>query len=155
VGGDFAAIPEKAKWSRFIDAGACETRQGMRCPTDLGLNWQRHTFYQRGRAEMARDHCDDCGPLAALAAHVDTGRPAVPSKVHFGPDRFARDAGRENVRKSQWYDHLLSTNPSFRTPTAYGRSAIRSSNDPEFAQASGIGSFEVYEPVRPGYRRRA
>ena len=58
----------------------------------------------------------------------------------------------ENVRKSQWYDHLLSTNPRFR---AY---RIRKEcdpivNDPELRRDC-IRSFDVFTPVRPGSRRR-
>jgi hypothetical protein len=86
--------------------------------------------------------------LTALAA-MSTQAAVVPSK--------ARSSGRlhetpaENVRKSQWYDHLLSTNPRFR---AY---RIRKEcnpivNDPELRRDC-IGSFDVYEPVTPGYRR--
>ena len=57
----------------------------------------------------------------------------------------------ENVRKSQWYDHLLSTNPSFRT-YRIRKECNPIVNDPELRREC-IGSFDVYEPVRPGHRR--
>jgi hypothetical protein len=88
--------------------------------------------------------------LAALAP-TSTQAAAVPSKAH-STDRL-HETPAENVRKSQWYDHLLSTNPSFRT-YRIRKECNPIVNDPEL-RSECIGSFEVYEPVRAGYRRRA
>jgi hypothetical protein len=57
----------------------------------------------------------------------------------------------ENVRKSQWYDHLLSIDASFR---AYRmREECRPIvNDPPLL-SDCLGSFEVYTPFTSGYRR--
>jgi hypothetical protein len=87
--------------------------------------------------------------LAALAASSTQTAPAA-SKAYSSARLHETPA--ENVRKSQWYDHLLSTNPKFR---AY---RIRKEcdpivNDPELRRDC-IRSFDVYTPVRPGSRRR-
>jgi hypothetical protein len=86
--------------------------------------------------------------LAALAASSTQTAPA-PSKAH--PSGRSHETPAENVRKSQWYDHLLSTNPRFR---AY---RIRKecgpiTNDRELRNDC-IRSFDIYEPVRPRHRR--
>jgi hypothetical protein len=89
--------------------------------------------------------------IVGLAALVATSMQAapVPSK--------ARSAGRlhetpaENVRKSQLYDHLLSTNPRFRAYRIQ-KECGPIANDRELRNDC-IRSFEVYEPVRPRHRR--
>ena len=58
----------------------------------------------------------------------------------------------ENVRKSQWYDYLLSTDASFRRHRI-ARECRPIVNDAQL-RADCIASFETYEPVRPGYPRR-
>ncbi len=55
----------------------------------------------------------------------------------------------ENVRKSQWYDYLLSTNAGFRT-YRMAKECRPIINDPPL-HGDCIGSFDTYEPVRPGY----
>jgi hypothetical protein len=86
--------------------------------------------------------------LAALAATSMHAAP-VPSKAHSASRLHETPA--ENVRKSQQYDHLLSTNPCFR---AYRiRKECRPiANDRELRNDC-IRSFDVYEPVRPRHRR--
>jgi len=55
----------------------------------------------------------------------------------------------ENVRKSQWYDYLLSINARFRTYR------IHKECDPinySLGLRQGcVVSFDTYEPIRPGY----
>ena len=86
--------------------------------------------------------------LTALAATSMQAAP-VPSKAHSAGGLHETPA--ENVRKSQMYDHLLSTNPRFR---AYRmrKECGPIANDPELRREC-IASFDVYEPVRPGHRR--
>jgi hypothetical protein len=61
-----------------------------------------------------------------------------------------RETPEENVRKSQWYDYLLSVNLGFRSYR------IRKECKPiTFSQAlrqDCVVSFDVYEPIRPVYR---
>jgi len=52
------------------------------------------------------------------------------------------------VRKSQWYDYLLSTNAGFRT-YRMAKECRPIVNDPPL-HGDCIGSFDTYEPVRPG-----
>jgi hypothetical protein len=85
--------------------------------------------------------------LAALAS-TSIQAAQVPSKAHSR----AHETPAENVRKSQWYDHLLSTNASFRT-YRIRKECGPIVNDPEL-HSDCVGSFDVYEPVRPGYKRR-
>jgi hypothetical protein len=56
----------------------------------------------------------------------------------------------ENVRKSQWYDYLLSINARFRTYRTYKEcSPVTYSGE---LHQDCVGSFDIYEPIRPGYR---
>ena len=52
------------------------------------------------------------------------------------------------MRKSQWYDYLLSTNAGFRT-YRMAKECRPIVNDPPL-HGDCIGSFDTYEPVRPG-----
>jgi hypothetical protein len=55
----------------------------------------------------------------------------------------------ENVRKSQWYDYLLSVNARFRTYRTYKECGpITYSGE---LNQDCVGSFDIYEPIRPGY----
>jgi len=87
--------------------------------------------------------------LAAMAA-LSTQTVAAPSKAYSSASLHETPA--ENVRKSQWYDHLLSTNPKFR---AY---RIRKECDPivnhRELRRDCIMSVDVYTPVRAGSRPR-
>jgi hypothetical protein len=87
--------------------------------------------------------------LAALAT-TSAQAASVPNKAHSYGRSHATPA--ENVRKSQWYDHLLSTNASFWTHRMR-KECGPIVNDPEL-RSECVGSFDVYEPVRPGYERR-
>ena len=90
--------------------------------------------------------------IVSLAVLATTSAQAVsvPKKAYsYGRPH---ETPAENVRNSQWYDHLLSTNPSFRTYR------IRNEcgpivNDPGL-RSDCVGSFDVYEPVGPGSTRR-
>ena len=55
----------------------------------------------------------------------------------------------ENVRKSQWYDYLLSTNAGFRTHRM-AKECRPIVNDPPL-RGDCVSSFDTYEPVRPEY----
>ena len=55
----------------------------------------------------------------------------------------------ENVRKSQWYDYLLSVNARFRTYRIHKEcSPINYSGA---LHQDCVVSFDTYEPIRPGY----
>ncbi len=61
-----------------------------------------------------------------------------------------RETPEENVRKSLWYDYLLSINSRFRIYRIHAEC-----NPITFSQAlrqDCVVSFDVYEPIRPGYR---
>jgi hypothetical protein len=78
--------------------------------------------------------------LAALAVTSVQAAP-VPTKPHQHSKWHETPA--QNVRKSQRYDHLVSTNSSFR---AYRmRTECGPIRDPEL-RASCLGSFSAYEP---------
>jgi hypothetical protein len=87
--------------------------------------------------------------LAALAT-ISVHAASVPNKAHsYGR---SHETPAENVRKSQWYDHLLSTNPSFRT-YRIRKECGPIVKDPEL-RSDCVGSFDVYEPVGPRANRR-
>ena len=55
----------------------------------------------------------------------------------------------ENVRKSQWYDYLLSINARFRTYRTHKEcDPINYSLE---LRRGCVVSFDAYEPIRPGY----
>jgi hypothetical protein len=89
------------------------------------------------------------GTIAAilgLAALVTTSERAASNPAH-AQRRSLAETPAENVRKSQWYDHLLSTNSRFR---AY---RMRKECDPivndRELRNDCIRSFDEYEPFRP------
>lgn len=55
----------------------------------------------------------------------------------------------ENVRKSQWYDYLLSINARFRTYRIH-KECSPINYSPGLRQDCVV-SFDTYEPIRPGY----
>jgi hypothetical protein len=60
-----------------------------------------------------------------------------------------RETPEENVRKSQWYDYLLSINARFRTYRVYKEcSPVTYSGE---LHQDCVVSFDIYEPIRPGY----
>jgi len=78
--------------------------------------------------------------LVALAATSVQAAP-IPTNPHQQPKW--RETPAQNVRKSQQYDYLVSTNSSFR---AYRmRKECGPIRDAEL-RANCIGSFSVYEP---------
>jgi hypothetical protein len=89
--------------------------------------------------------------IVGLVALVATSMQAssVPRKAHSAGGLHETPA--ENVRKSQMYDHLLSTNPRFR---AYRmrKECGPIANDPELRHDC-LASFNVYEPAGPRHRR--
>jgi hypothetical protein len=86
--------------------------------------------------------------LVALVA-MSMQASSVPRKAQSSDGLHETPA--ENVKRSQWYDHLLSTNASFR------RYRTRKECDPivndRDLRNDCIRSFDVHEPVKPGYRR--
>ena len=114
-------------------------------PNRFRLEW--HANVLPGRESRMRMIVAIMAGLTALAATSTQAAP-VPSKAHSSGR--LHDTPAENVRKSQWYDHLLSTNPSFRS-YRIRKECNPIVNDPELRRDC-IGSFDVYEPVRSGYR---
>ncbi len=60
-----------------------------------------------------------------------------------------RETPEENVRKSQWYDYLLSVNARFGIYHIH-----KECNPITFSGAlrqDCVVSFDTYEPIRPGY----
>ena len=78
--------------------------------------------------------------LVALAAASVQAAP-VPTNPHHHSKW--RETPTQNVRKSQQYDHLVSTNSSFRASRM--RKECGPIRDPEL-RANCLGSFSVYEP---------
>ena len=78
--------------------------------------------------------------LAALAVTSVQAAP-VPTNPHHHPKWHETPA--QNVRKSQRYDYLVSTNSSFRASRM--RTECGPIKDPEL-RASCVGSFSAYEP---------
>jgi hypothetical protein len=89
--------------------------------------------------------------IVGLTVLTATSMQAAPSPSTAHSSSRLHETPAENVRKSQRYDHLLSTNPRFR---AY---RIRKecgpiANDRQLRNDC-IRSFDIYEPVRPRHRR--
>ena len=78
--------------------------------------------------------------LVALAAASVQAAP-VPTNPHHHSKW--RETPTQNVRKSQQYDHLVSTNSSFRASRM--RKECGPISDTEL-RADCLGSFSAYEP---------
>jgi hypothetical protein len=78
--------------------------------------------------------------FVALAAMSVQAAP-VPNKAH--PPAKWHETPAQNVRKSQSYDHLLTTNAAFRSSRV--RKECGPIKDPALRNDC-IGSFSVYEP---------
>jgi hypothetical protein len=78
--------------------------------------------------------------LAALAATSAQAAP-VPTNLHHHSKWH--ETPTQNVHRSQHYDHLVSTNGSFRASRM--RKECGPIGDPEL-RASCVGSFNAYEP---------
>jgi hypothetical protein len=81
--------------------------------------------------------------LVGLAALAVTSVQAAP--VPTNPHHHSKwhETPTQNIRKSQRYDYLVSTNRSFRA--ARMRTECGPIRDPEL-RASCVGSFSAYEP---------
>jgi hypothetical protein len=81
--------------------------------------------------------------LIALVALASTSVQAapVPTNPHHHPKWH--ETPTQNVRKSQQYDHLVSTNGSFRASRM--RKECGPIRDAEL-RANCLGSFNAYEP---------
>jgi hypothetical protein len=91
--------------------------------------------------------------IVGLVALVATSMQAssVPRKAHSAAGLHETPA--ENVRKSQMYDHLLSTNASFRRYRTHKEcNPIVSDRD---LRNDCIRSFDNYEPFRPRSKRHS
>ena len=82
--------------------------------------------------------------LAALAA---TATRAAPVPNNPQSSERLRETPAENVKKSQWYESLLSTNSSFRRYRT-GKECDPIVNDRDLRNDC-IRSFDTYEPFRP------
>jgi hypothetical protein len=80
--------------------------------------------------------------LAALAAMSVQAAP-VPNKVH--PHVKWHETPAQNVRKSQSYDYLVSTNAAYRSSRM--RKECGPIKDPGL-RGDCMASFNVYEPFR-------
>jgi len=78
--------------------------------------------------------------LVALAATSVQAAPVPTSSHHHSK---SRETPTQNVRKSQRYDHLVSTNSSFRASRM--RKECGPIGDAEL-RAGCLGSFNTYEP---------
>jgi hypothetical protein len=81
--------------------------------------------------------------LVALVALVATSVQAAPVPTNPHHHSKWRETPSQNVRKSQQYDHLVSTNGSFRASRM--RKECGPIRDAEL-RAACLGSFSAYEP---------
>ena len=82
--------------------------------------------------------------LTALAATAIQAAP-MPSKAHSSG--ASHETPAENVRKSQWYDHLLRTDGSFLRYRTHKE--CRPIVSDRYLRNDCIRSFDIYEPFRP------
>jgi hypothetical protein len=87
--------------------------------------------------------------LTALAATAIQAAP-VPSNAHSSGGSHETPA--ENMRKSQWYDHLLRTNGSFLRHRTHKECGSIASD--RYLRNDCIRSFDIYEPFRPRSKQR-
>ena len=88
--------------------------------------------------------------LTALAA---TAIPAAPVPSNAQSSGGSHETPAENVRKSQWYDHLLRTNGSFLRYRTHKECGPIVSD--RYLRNDCIRSFDKYEPFRPRSKRRS
>jgi hypothetical protein len=88
--------------------------------------------------------------LTALGTTAISAAP-VPSNAHSSGRSHETPA--ENVRKSQWYDHLLRTNGSFLRYRSHKECGPIVSD--RYLRNDCIRSFDNYEPFRPPHKRRS
>ena len=87
------------------------------------------------------------GPTALAATAIQAA--SMPSKVHSSGG--SHEAPAENVRKSQWYDHLLRTNGSFLRYRTHKECGPIVSD--RYLYNDCVRSFDIYEPFRPRSKR--
>jgi hypothetical protein len=87
--------------------------------------------------------------LTAFAATAIQAAP-VPSKAHSSGGSHETPA--ENVRKSQWYDHLLRTNGSFLRYRTHKECGPIVSD--RYLYNDCVRSFDIHAPFRPRSKRR-
>ena len=91
--------------------------------------------------------------IVGLAAVATTSSHAAVVPSGAQPSDRLHETPAENVKKSQWYDHLLRTNATFlryRTHKECGPIV----NDRDLRNDC-IRSFDKYEPFRPRSKRRS
>jgi hypothetical protein len=81
--------------------------------------------------------------LVGLVALAATSVQAAPMSSKTYPHGKWHETPAQNVRKSQMYDHLVSTNAAFRSYRM--RKECGPIRDAEL-RANCVGSFSVYEP---------
>jgi hypothetical protein len=74
---------------------------------------------------------------------------ASAQSLRYSPSE-TRETPKENVRKSQWYDYLLSINARFRVYRIHKECNPIPFSEP--LRQDCVVSFDTYEPIRPGYR---
>jgi hypothetical protein len=82
--------------------------------------------------------------LIGLAVLAATSAQAAPTSTKVYPQHRGHETAAQNIRKSQQYDNLVSTNAAFRS------SRVRKECGPirDLAlRESCVGSFNAYEPV--------
>lgn len=89
---------------------------------------------------MAKYACS----IAAVVLLLCTTAEAAPRFMSY-----SFEMPEENNLKSQWYDYLLSVSSRFRT---YRMAKECGPIDDMPLHGGCIGSFDVYEPIRPEYR---
>ena len=82
--------------------------------------------------------------LIGLAVLAATSAQATPTSSKVYRHHKGYETPAQNVRKSQQYDHLVSTNGAFRSSRV--RKECGPIRDPAL-HASCVGSFNAYEPV--------
>ena len=82
--------------------------------------------------------------LIGLAVLAATSAQAAPTSSKVYPHHKGHETPAQNVRKSQQYDHLVSTNGAFRSSRV--RKECGPIRDPAL-RASCVGSFNAYEPA--------
>ena len=83
--------------------------------------------------------------LVGLVALAATSAEAAPTPSKAYPHGKSYETPAQNVRKSQSYDRLLSTNAAFRSSRE--RKECGPIKDPAL-RSDCLGSFSAYEPVR-------
>lgn len=92
------------------------------------------------------------GTIVGLTALAATAIRAAPVSNNEHSSDGSQETPAENVRKSQWYDHLLRTNGSFLSYRV--RKECNPIVDDRDLRNDCIRTFDIYEPFRSGSKRR-